>query len=73
MGRASEEGLESVATEVLAPHFRKTPVESRKVSNRSFMSALSLLNKGMGGVCISCTDLGPLVRNQTFVKKSQRA
>lgn len=32
MGRASAEGLESVAKQVLAPHFHKQPFESRKVS-----------------------------------------
>ena len=32
MGRASAEGLEKVATEVLAPHFHLEPFQPRKVS-----------------------------------------
>lgn len=32
VGKATEEGLESVAKEVLAPAFRKDPPEHRKVS-----------------------------------------
>lgn len=33
MGRASVEGLEKVATEVLAPHFHLDPFQPRKVSS----------------------------------------
>lgn len=33
MGRASAEGLEKVAREVLAPHFHCKPFQSRKVRN----------------------------------------
>lgn len=33
MGRASEEGLEKVATEVLAPHFHQQPFQPRQVSD----------------------------------------
>jgi tRNA acetyltransferase TAN1 len=32
MGRASVEGLEKVAKEVLEPHFHQTPFQKRKVS-----------------------------------------
>lgn len=31
MSRASEEGLDTLASEVLAPHFHQEPVERRKV------------------------------------------
>ncbi len=33
IGRASEEGLEKVAIDVLAPHFHQQPLTPRKVSH----------------------------------------
>ena len=42
MGRASEEGLEKVATEVLAPHFHRTPFQRRKVSLADSMSLYAI-------------------------------
>ena len=39
MGRASEEGLEKVAKEVLWPHFHQQPFQRRKVSHSSNVMA----------------------------------
>ena len=40
MGRASPEGLEKVANEVLAPHFHQEPFQKRKVRDCYFYSCL---------------------------------
>ncbi|RMY22301.1 hypothetical protein D0867_02797 [Hortaea werneckii] len=45
MGRASAEGLESVAKQVLAPHFHKQPFESRKFAIRPTLRNHSILSR----------------------------
>ncbi|RMY71177.1 hypothetical protein D0863_05315 [Hortaea werneckii] len=45
MGRASAEGLESVAKQVLAPYFHKQPFESRKFAIRPTLRNHSILTR----------------------------
>ncbi|KAK3703543.1 hypothetical protein LTR37_014390 [Vermiconidia calcicola] len=45
MGRASEEGLEKVATEVLAPHFHRTPFQRRKFAIRPTLRNHNILSR----------------------------
>ncbi|KAI7238295.1 hypothetical protein KC330_g2655 [Hortaea werneckii] len=45
MGRASAEGLESVAKQVLAPHFHKQPFQSRKFAIRPTLRNHSILSR----------------------------
>ncbi|TKA32149.1 hypothetical protein B0A50_01397 [Salinomyces thailandicus] len=45
MGRASPEGLESVAKEVLAPHFHKQPLEPRKFAIRPTLRNHNVLTR----------------------------
>lgn len=55
VGKATEEGLESVAKEVLAPAFRKDPPEHRKV-NFALAFATSHSNVKVA-IRIECTDV----------------
>lgn len=71
VGKATEEGLESVAKEVLAPAFRKDPPEHRKVSF-AFTSATMHCGAKVA-ISTECTDVGVIVCNSPHSSKPQPA
>lgn len=63
MGKATMEGLESVARVVLAPHFHQAPVTPKKVSF-CFFTHIEVVDGSMlvclvgGGFTFSCDGMG---------------